>query len=104
MTCAAAEHRLMDYDRLTAQERESVDMHLAGCAACRAFLAVDALLAQQYSGVRAPADFRAAVLRRARVEKPLRKPSFVPEILDFVGWAAVLAFAGVLLLPLVNTL
>jgi hypothetical protein len=48
----------------------------------------------------------AAIVRaRATRELPLRRPSMLPEILDFIGWAAVLALAAVLLprfLPLID--
>jgi hypothetical protein len=35
----------------------------------------------------------------------LRRPSLLPEVLDFIGWAAVFALAAILLprfLPLLN--
>jgi hypothetical protein len=47
----------------------------------------------------------AAVRARVARELPLRRPSPLPEILDFIGWAAVLALAVVLLprfLPLID--
>jgi len=45
------------------------------------------------SGISAPAHFAPAVLKRIRD----RRPSGLPEILDFIGWAAVLVAAFVLL-------
>ncbi len=46
-----------------------------------------------FAGVTAPPDFAPAVLRRVR--EPRMTP--LPEILDFVGWTAVLAVVFILL-------
>lgn len=94
MPCASFEDRLLDYHELSAGERSSIDAHLAECAGCREYLdvlgGIDAQLAKLYSGARIGAEIR------------LDKPSFIPEILDFLGWASVLAFvvcAALLFVP-----
>jgi len=92
MPCAEFEDRLVDYGELSAVERACVDRHLAFCGACREFFdaleEADAALAGAFSGVRTRAGFRARVA--ARIEP---RPTWIPEILDFVGWAAMLAAA-----------
>ncbi len=83
-------------DRMAAGE--DVRIHVLTCAECRAFTdamaEIDAEFAAAYSAVGLPAKIRESVLRGAMVAP--RRPSFVPEVLDFVGWAAVVGF-GVLL-------
>lgn len=80
----------LDYDELAAGERAAVDAHMAECGACRAYLAVladlDAGLTQVYAGAHVSPAFRRSVAGALP-----RKPSFVPELLDFLGWAAVIA-------------
>jgi hypothetical protein len=39
----------------------------------------------------------AAVRARIGYQIPIRRPSILPEALDFIGWAAVLALAAFLL-------
>jgi|SRR5713101_2739724 len=95
MPCAEFEERLLDYANLRVEERLPVEAHLKACAECRAFLealsSVDVALARGLGGLEVSPGFRRVALERAWREVPLRKPSFVPEILDFVGWAAVVA-------------
>jgi hypothetical protein len=83
--------------------------HAARCEDCRALLEaladVDATFEAAFAGVSAPPGMAAAVRARVARELPLRRPSPLPEILDFIGWAAVLALAAVLLprfLPLID--
>ena len=97
MPCASFEDRLLDYAELSAAEREPVDAHLAGCADCREYLdstaQLDARLADLYGGARVSPAFQAAVLSSVKAEIPLSKLSLLPEVLDFIGWAGILAAA-----------
>ena len=96
MPCDSFEDRLLDYSELSAAEREPVDAHVAGCADCREYLdaaeRLDARLADLYAGVRVSPGFQAAVLSRMKAEVPLARPSLLPEVLDFVGWAGVIGY------------
>jgi len=95
MPCSSFEDRLLDYAELSAAEREPVDAHLAGCAECRDYLdaaeQLDIRLADLYSGARVSPAFQAAVLSSVKAEVPLAKPSWLPEVLDFIGWAGIFA-------------
>ena len=89
--------------------RDGSGGHAARCEDCRALLDaladVDAALESAFAGVSAPPGMAAAVRARVAQEIRLRRPSPLPEILDFIGWAAVLALAVVLLprfLPLID--
>jgi hypothetical protein len=89
--------------------REGAGGHAARCERCRALLDalgdVDAAFEAAFAGVAAPPGMAAAVRARVAREFPLRRPSPLPEILDLIGWAAVLALAAVLLprfLPLID--
>ena len=103
MPCASFEDLLLEYRELSADERKAVDAHLAGCANCRQYLEtaaeLDAALAETYSGAQTAPAFREAVLSGIRAETHLPKPSALPEVLDFIGWAGVIA-AMVCLTPL----
>ncbi|MEK7407744.1 MAG: zf-HC2 domain-containing protein [Acidobacteriota bacterium] len=92
MPCAEYENRLLDQAGLNAEERDAVDAHLDRCAGCRAFLEalerVDAALAAELGHKQVTPAFRRAVLAR------ISRPSFLPEVLDFVGWAGVFAMIG----------
>jgi hypothetical protein len=88
--------------------RQGEQGHAAHCEECRALLEaladVDATFEAAFAGVAAPPGLEAAV--RARVAR-LRGPSLVPEVLDFIGWAAVLALAAILfprVLPFITAL
>jgi len=83
--------------------------HAARCEDCRALLEaladVDATLDAAFAGVAAPPSLAASVRMRVARESQARRPSVLPEVLDFIGWAAVLALAAVLLprfLPLIH--
>ena len=89
--------------------REGPGGHASRCEECRGLLEaladVDAAFGAAFAGVSAPPGMAAAVRARAAGELPLRRPSALPEILDLIGWAAVLALAAVLLprfLPLID--
>lgn len=77
--------------------------HLLDCERCRVLLEtlaeVDHVFDKAFKGITAPEGIASAVLARIRPdlkERP-RKPSPVPEFLDLIGWAAVLASVAILL-------
>jgi hypothetical protein len=83
--------------------------HAAHCEECCALLDawahVDTTLDAAFAGVSAPPSLAALVRACVRREVSVRRPSVVPEVLDFIGWAAVFALAAVLLprfLPLLD--
>jgi hypothetical protein len=83
--------------------------HAAHCEECRALLDaladVDATFEAAFAGISAPPSLAAEVRARVAREFPLRRPSLLPEVLDFIGWAAVFALAAILLprfLPVLN--
>jgi hypothetical protein len=98
--CAEFEERLLEYAELANGERASVDAHAAQCASCREFLealrTVDSQLTAQLTGLEVTPAFAPAVRRRVRLEGSAAPPSLVPELLDFVGWGAILALVGLL--------
>ena len=79
--------------------REGASGHAQRCEHCRALLEaladVDEALETAFAGVSAPPRLAASVRARLAIESPVRRPSIVPEVLDFIGWAAVLALAAV---------
>lgn len=97
--CADLEPLLFDYRNLSATERERVDAHVASCADCRETLKalsyLEDELSEVCSAIDAPAEFRNMLRSRVALEKPVRGPSVVPEILDFLGWSAIFAVAVV---------
>jgi len=89
--------------------REGAGGHAAGCERCRALLEaladVDATFDAAFRGVTAPAGLAAAVRARVSREVPMPRLSLLPEVLDLIGWAAVLALVALLaprFLPLLN--
>jgi hypothetical protein len=113
MPCAEYEMLLLEYAGLAGEARARVDLHVTHCAGCREFLdalgAVDDALTAQFSTRGVAAAFAPAVGRRVSSEASLKRPSWVPELLDAVGWMAIVALVGLLawwagpLLPPVNT-
>ena len=99
MQCELFEDRLLGYDELHGQDRASVDAHVAGCSGCREFLEaleqVDRSLTAMYSGLRS---------HRLLSTQVIRKPSAWPEVLDFCGWAAVVAAIVLLAVTLAGQL
>jgi hypothetical protein len=79
--------------------REGPGGHAAQCEECAALLDaladVDAGLEAAFHGIRTPPGFAAAV-RRGIAREEARRLSLVPEVLDFIGWAALLALVAVL--------
>ncbi len=100
MACGEFQELLVEYAELVGDTRARVDSHLAQCSGCREFLgalrAVDAALGAQFEGQRPSAAFAPAVQRRVNREAATRRPSFVPELLDFVGWGAIVALIALL--------
>ncbi|MBI3695446.1 MAG: hypothetical protein HY238_11495 [Acidobacteria bacterium] len=101
MPCDRFESLLVDYGELRPEERREADAHLAVCAECRAFLNsladLDGSLSAAYTGARVSPEFRDSVMRRTSREAVIARPSFVPEILDFLGWMAVVAIVAYVL-------
>ena len=109
MACAEFEERLLEYAELVNGERARVDAHTAHCSTCREFLealrTVDSQLTAQLAGLEVTSAFAPAVRRRVRYEGSAARPSVVPELLDFVGWGAIVALLGLVawwLLPLMH--
>jgi hypothetical protein len=100
MVCAEFEERLLEYAGLANGERACVDAHAAQCSSCREFLEslhmVDSQLTAQLAGVEVTPAFAPAVRRRVRRETVAARPSLVPELLDLVGWGAIVALLGLL--------
>jgi anti-sigma factor RsiW len=99
MACPEFEYRLIEYADIEGEARACVDAHLAECPGCREFLdalrVVDIQLAR-FSGREVSAAFAPAVRRRVEREAAARRLSFVPELLDFVGWGAIVALLGLM--------
>ena len=100
MACAEFEERLLEYADLANGERARVDAHAAQCAICREFLealrTVDSQLTAQLARLEVSPAFAPAVRRRVLRESAAARPSLVPELLDFVGWGAIVALIGLL--------
>jgi len=108
MACPEFEDRLIEYADIEGEARTCVDTHLAECASCREFLealrVVDTELTARFGGREVSAAFAPAVRRRVEREASARRLSFVPEVLDFVGWGAIVALLGLMawwVLPLI---
>lgn len=78
---------------------EGSEGHAAHCEECHALLAawaeVDERFDAAFAGICAPKDLAYAVHDRIARELPVRVPSLLPEILDLIGWAAVLALTAI---------
>jgi hypothetical protein len=101
MPCAAFEDLLRGYDELTAGEGRNADAHLAVCGDCREYMETLADLDRELSGIYRGLEPRpgfavAAVARAGASRHPLRPPSAWPEVLDFCGWAAIVAIVAFL--------
>src|SRR2546428_13865304 len=95
MPCAEFEDLLLDYDELDSEELQAANAHVAECVGCRAFLEtlkeLDVSLTNFFAGYNVSPTFRQSVIRRLESRPESPRPSFVPEVLDFIGWAAVFA-------------
>lgn len=100
MQCGEFEERLLDYAGLATEARASVDAHIAQCAGCQEFFeamrAVDAALTAQFAAREVTAAFAPMVRRRIQRDASARQPSWIPEILDFVGWVAIVALIAMI--------
>ena len=98
MPCAEFADMMLEYAGLARDERVRVDDHVAGCGECRELLqalrAVDAALSAWFSGQAVSADFEAVVRERVRRQASAPRLSRVPEVLDSLGWAAIVALIG----------
>jgi hypothetical protein len=108
MACPEFEDRLIEYAGLEGAARACVDTHIAECADCRLFLqalrVVDRELTARFARRDVSSAFAPTVRARVQREGPARRPSMIPELLDFVGWGAIVALSGLLawwLIPLV---
>jgi len=92
--CAEFEHLLDESPELAAGERERIEAHLAACPTCRTYaedlVRLDADLVAAFARVRPSRGFQDAALRTIR-RQPRYRNSALPEVLDFIGWAAVVA-------------
>ncbi len=110
MPCAAFEDLLRGYDELTAAERRSADVHLAACTDCREYLETLADLDRELTGLYEGLDPRPGFATRiisdaSAMQKPSaqsRRPSAWPEVLDFCGWAAIVAIVSFLAVSYYN--
>jgi hypothetical protein len=94
MTCAEIEDLIA-----SDSEWDVVEAHARACESCREYAAAARQLDLALSSVpQAPAHLRVAVM--AALEP---KPSYVPVLLDFVGWAAMIAVAAGLAGQLIAT-
>ena len=79
-------------------KEESGD-HVAQCPKCRELLdalaQVDATLNAAFGILRASPDLETAVRARIARMSAEPKPSIVPEVLDFIGWAAASAAVAI---------
>ncbi len=100
MACAEFEERLLEYADLANWERARVDAHAVQCSSCREFLdalrTVDTELTARLAGLEVTPAFAPAVRRRVRYEGSPARPSLIPELLDFVGWGAIVALLGLI--------
>ena len=88
---------------------EGTNGHAAHCEACRALLDawhhVDATLDTALAPICAPPGLAPAVRACVLREEQVCAPSLIPEILDLIGWAAILATAAIVIprfLPLIQ--
>ena len=74
--------------------------HALRCEECAAMLDgltdAEAILETALAGVSAPPRLAAAARMRIAEERRRKGPSILPELLDLIGWASVLALAAVL--------
>jgi anti-sigma factor RsiW len=102
MPCPAFEDLILDYceDGLAAAERGRVEAHVADCPACRAFLEVqrelDSALREAIGKPQPSAAFHQRILRRVASEAEEPR-SWIPLILDTVGYSAIAALGSVVI-------
>jgi len=108
MICRGIEEQLLEYGELTTEHRLVVDAHLSVCESCRTFHAalkeVDLRLDREYPAIQTSPAFNNRVRSRIQsMDAAVRKPSPVPEILDFVGYLSITAAILVTLASLYPT-
>ena len=100
MACPEFEYRLIEYADIEGEARACVDAHLAECPGCREFLdalrVVDIQLTARFVEREVSAAFAPAVRQQVERYTSARRLSFVPEVLDFVGWGAIVALLGLM--------
>ena len=93
MTCGSFEDLLVPSEDLSAQDRERLDLHLAECDECRSYRdaleQLDTVLTQRFSRIETADAFKSRIYSRISAQAVLTAPSFLPELLDLIGWAAV---------------
>jgi len=98
MACAEFEELLIDYHDLPFPERTRVDSHLAGCSGCREYMSIlrqlDNELTALYSGMTAHRALQPRFRSRIAAETRLARLSYLPEILDFIGGAGIVAIVS----------
>ena len=94
--CVAFEDRLIDYGDLRPGDGAVVDEHVAGCPACREYLAtlkeIDTKLTADVRAIQLNPERYAEVRRQTESVRPVVRSSRLPEWLDFVAACAVCAF------------
>ena len=79
--------------------KEGSGGHAAHCRECRELLEalahVDATLDAAFGDICAKPDLESAIGARITRMRSQRRPSVLPEVLDLLGWAAVIAAAAV---------
>jgi hypothetical protein len=96
MNCHDAQESILEsfYSELHPQRKDLLRRHLAGCAACVSFAAVqsqlEAQLRQEISAPALSADFSALVRKKAssRLRMPVVLPPWLPDIAYATGCAA----------------
>ncbi len=95
--CADLERLLFNHRDLSEAERARIDAHVASCADCRETLStlshLEDELSKACSAIDAPSDFRNSLRAHIALERTVRRPSAIPEVLDFLGWSAIVAVA-----------
>lgn len=107
--CHRCEELLLDSATRDAAAESFLRAHLAICTGCAGLAQDLRQLDEAFTAEFAPAcvspEFRDRLNTRLANEAVCLKPSWVPEALDAIGWAAILAIAAVLswpLLPLIH--
>ncbi|MDQ6759334.1 MAG: zf-HC2 domain-containing protein [Acidobacteriota bacterium] len=95
MPCEAFEDRLIDYSELGSADVQAVNTHLEHCSECRSFLSalagIDAALTAAFADHTVSPEFSKRVTHTVLSHPALHRPSLVPEMLDAIGWAAVIS-------------
>jgi hypothetical protein len=90
MACDQMEAAILEYPELDATAQAEVRSHASRCTDCQELLDASLDLDKRLSAaVKAPAHFDRKVFARAQ-----RRPSYLPELFDFVGWAAMITVAA----------